>query len=74
MIRIISVTGDSLTPEFNQGDFVVVATNPLFLINIKRGDVLVFHNEHYGTMIKKFSHFEGNRDRLFVTDWQGHLA
>lgn len=67
MFKIISVTGDSLTPEFQQGDFVVIATSPLFYRNIKRGDVLVFSNEQHGTMIKKFSHYEGNQEKLFVT-------
>lgn len=67
MIRIISVTGDSLTPEFKPGDFVVIATSPLFYKNIKRGDVLVFHHEQHGTMIKQFSHYEGNPEKLFVS-------
>jgi phage repressor protein C with HTH and peptisase S24 domain len=72
MIRIISVTGDSLTPELEQGDFVVIATNPLFLRKIKTGDVLVFEHEQYGTMIKNFSHYEGQRNKLYVTGTHHH--
>lgn len=72
MIKVISVTGDSLTPEFRQGDFVVIATNPLFYKTIKQGDVLVFRHEQYGTMIKKFSHFEGDNNTLYVVGTHQH--
>ncbi len=67
MIKFISVTGDSLTPEFKQGDFVVIATSPFFYKTIKRGDVLVFRHEMHGTLIKKFSHYEGDDRKLYVT-------
>jgi len=72
MIRIIRVTGDSLTPEIKPGDFVVIATNPLFSRKLKMGDVLVFQHEQYGTMIKKFSHYEGEHKKLFVTGTHHH--
>jgi phage repressor protein C with HTH and peptisase S24 domain len=72
MIRIIGVTGDSLTPEIKQGDFVVIATNPLFFRNFKPGDMLVFQHEQYGTMIKKFSHYEGENKKLYLTGNHHH--
>ena len=53
MLKIIKVTGTSLSPEYKDGDFVVIATSPLFLRQLKTGDVIVFRHAAYGTLIKK---------------------
>jgi phage repressor protein C with HTH and peptisase S24 domain len=53
MIRVIQVTGDSLSPEFKEGDYVVVTTIPFFLRRLKAGDTIVFQHHSYGTLIKK---------------------
>ncbi len=55
MFRIIKVTGKSLSPAYQEGDYVVITTIPFFLRRIKRGDIVVFHHEQYGTMIKLVS-------------------
>ena len=78
MLKIIRVTGNSLSPEFQEGDFVVLITsggrslrNPFFFNALKRGDILVFqHNEH-GTLIKKLDHCEGD-EKLYVTGTHPH--
>jgi len=77
MFKIIRVKGNSLSPEFDEGDFVMVATigwrglrNPFVLNPIKNGDVLVFQHAAYGTMIKKFDHYEG--DQLYVIGTHQH--
>ena len=74
MIKIIKVTGNSLAPEFREGDFVVLATfaprvlrKRFFFTPLKPGDVIVFRHEDHGTMIKKFDHYEGDQDHLYVT-------
>ncbi|MBC8503359.1 MAG: hypothetical protein H8D34_00750 [Chloroflexi bacterium] len=76
MIRIIRVTGNSLSPEFKEGDFVVLATLASgvlrFFNSIKRGDVLIFQHELYGSMIKKFDHYEGEDEDLYVTGTHPH--
>ncbi len=78
MLKIIRVTGNSLSPEFQEGDFVVLVTlawrslrNPFLFNSLKRGDVLVFRHNQYGTMIKKFDHFQGD-DQLYVTGTHPH--
>ncbi len=53
MFRILKITGDSMSPEFVDGDFVVIATIPVFLRRLKAGDVIVFRHAGYGTLIKK---------------------
>lgn len=78
MIKIIKVTGNSLSPEFREGDFVVLATKAWrflrspFFFSLKPGDVLVFRHEEHGTMIKKFDHYEDNGDKLFVIGTHHH--
>lgn len=55
MFRIIKVTGESLSPTYQEGDYVVVTTIPFFLARIKAGDVIIFNHVSYGKMIKKVS-------------------
>ena len=52
MFRIIKVTGESLSPMIQEGDYVVVVTLPFFLKRIKTGDIIVFDQAVYGKMIK----------------------
>ncbi len=42
-----------MLPEYQDGDFVVIAAAPVFLRRLKAGDVVVFGHESYGTLIKK---------------------
>lgn len=51
MCRIIKVTGESLTPLFEEGDFVLVLKIPFLSLN--SGDTIVFRHDTYGTMIKQ---------------------
>ncbi|MBC8333777.1 MAG: peptidase S24 [Anaerolineales bacterium] len=51
MFRIMRITGDSMSPDYQDGDFVFLMN--LFRGRIKRGDVIVFINQLYGTLIKR---------------------
>jgi nickel-type superoxide dismutase maturation protease len=53
MLRVIKVTGESLSPEYQEGDYVVLTTIPFFLNRIRVGDIIVFRQPPYGTMIKR---------------------
>jgi nickel-type superoxide dismutase maturation protease len=66
MLRVIKVTGDSLSPEYQEGDYVVVATIPFFLNRIRVGDVIVFRQPTYGTLIKKVAQVEKTSNQFFV--------
>jgi len=80
MLKIIKVKGDSLSPEYQEGDFVILVTglawhprrNFFILKYLKQGDALVFHHDEYGIMIKKFVRFEQNGEKLFVTGSHPH--
>lgn len=66
MIQILKVTGESLSPFFVEGDFVVVSKIPFVLRKIKAGDIVVFRHPVYGTMIKKVAHISPDGDEIFV--------
>ena len=66
MFQLLKVTGDSLSPFFVQGDYVLVVKNPFILRRLKPGDVIVFHHPAYGVMIKRLQRLSDNGDGLFV--------
>lgn len=53
MIRLLKVRGDSLWPDFREGDYVLTAGVPFPVRKIKAGDMIVFHQPGYGTLIKR---------------------
>jgi len=52
MIKIIKVTGDSLSPFFLPGDFVFTINNQVVCKNLRPGDTVVFTHNAYGRLIK----------------------
>ena len=66
MIQILKVTGESLSPFFIEGDFVVVSKIPFVLRKIKAGDIVVFRHPVYGTMIKKVERISPDGEEFFV--------
>jgi len=59
MLEIIKVTGESLSPEYKEGDYVIIVTYPFFL-RLKPGDTIVFDQPEYGRVIKKIQRIEYN--------------
>jgi phage repressor protein C with HTH and peptisase S24 domain len=53
MLSLLKVAGDSLSPEYAEGDFVLIAKIPFWLSPIKPGDVIVFRHHAHGLMIKR---------------------
>lgn len=66
MFQLIKVSGKSLLPEYQEGDFVLVAKVPFFLKRIQQGDVVVFDHPVYGLMIKRVDHLIPEKDEIFV--------
>lgn len=67
MFRLIKVTGESLSPLFNDGDYVVITTAPFFFRKINRGDVVVFRHDEVGIMIKRVEYIDPSSNTLFVS-------
>jgi signal peptidase I len=53
MLRLLKVTGESLTPEFKGGDFVLVSKIPFLITPPSPGDVVAFQQPGYGLLIKR---------------------
>ena len=66
MLRLLKVSGDSLSPVYQNGDFVLVAKIPLFFKSLRRGDVVAFHHEIYGTMIKQIDNISIDGESIAV--------
>ncbi len=65
MVKLLKVSGNSLLPSFQDGDYVL-AVHPRLAGRIKPGDVLVFRQMIYGTLIKRGERLGPGRDELFV--------
>lgn len=66
MLRLLKVTGDSLSPIYKEGDFVVVTTLPFFLRRLRQGDIIVFQHGLYGTLIKIVDRVLPEEDAVYV--------
>jgi len=53
MIKFIKVTGESLSPFFLPGDYVVIGTMVKLFGGIKKGDIVIFIHPEYGQLIKE---------------------
>jgi signal peptidase I len=65
MCCILRISGDSLFPEYQEGDFVLVCRIPFLFGRIKPGDTVAFRHPDYGTMIKTVAELKAN-DQLVV--------
>jgi signal peptidase I len=70
MFRIIKVIGESLSPEFKEGDYVVVTTIPFFLRRLKEGDVIIFQHSGFGTLIKQVLRLAPQNGEIYVIGTQ----
>ena len=62
MLRIIKVQGDSMSPDLQDQDFLLVILKPFF--KIKKGQIIIFKTPHHGLMVKKIKDF--NRKEIIV--------
>ena len=53
MIKIIKVTGNSLSPFFLPGEYAVIWHSARTLKKLTAGDFVVFDHDQYGMLIKK---------------------
>ncbi len=53
MLRLIKVRGHSLYPDVRDGDFVLAARVPFPSGKIRAGELIVFRQPGYGTLIKR---------------------
>lgn len=66
-LRVIRISGESLSPEFNHGDFVVISKIPMIFNWFHVGDKVVFYHNSYGRMIKIVSEIDDKKHEYTVT-------
>ena len=66
MLRFIKISGNSLSPEYQEGDFVLIATMPRFLYSVRQGDLFVFRHPLFGTMVKKVHRISADANQIYV--------
>ena len=64
------VKGKSMSPKFNEGDFILSIKKPFF--KIKKGDSVIFYKEPYGKMLKDVK--EVYKNSLFVLGTHPHSS
>jgi signal peptidase I len=53
MLKLLKILGDSLTPEYKNGDFVMISKIPFLFVQPSPGDIIAFHQPGYGLLIKR---------------------
>jgi signal peptidase I len=66
MVKLLKVNGASLEPDYQDGDFVLISKIPFFFIPVRTGDVIVFHHEIYGTLIKRIERLVPEQNGYYV--------
>ena len=66
MLQLLKVTGESLSPLYKEGDFVVITTLPFFLRRLRQGNIIVFQHGLYGTLIKIVERVLLDEDAVYV--------
>jgi hypothetical protein len=66
MLRIIKVAGNSLSPFFLSGDFVVLFNSQLLKQAYRAGDAIVFNHASHGILIKIVSMYDPDQQAYFV--------
>ncbi len=52
ILKVIKVSGSSLEPVYQEGDFVLISKIPFFVRPPRAGDTVVFRRAEYGRLIK----------------------
>jgi len=67
MINIIKVTGNSLSPFFLPGDFVITVKTSWIVKNLQVGHVIIFNHSDYGVLVKKISSIDPVKQLIVVS-------
>ena len=66
MVKLLRVTGASLEPIYQEGDFVLISKIPFFFKRVREGDVIVFRHEVYGALIKRIERIDPQQAGYYV--------
>ena len=66
MLRLFRIRGQSLSPEYQSGDFVVTSKIPFLFVSPQPGDVIAFRHPAFGLLIKQVDQFDSSGRMLTV--------
>lgn len=66
MLKLLKIRGDSLAPEFQNGDFVIISKIPFLFAPPTPGDIVAFHQPGYGLLIKRVQSITPGGDMTVV--------
>jgi signal peptidase I len=66
MLRVFRIKGDSLYPEYRNGDYVITARSTLAFKRLKLGNIIAFKHPQYGMLIKQVTHIDRETGMLEV--------
>ena len=66
MLKIIKVAGESLSPIFFPGDYVLIRKYTFLFGSISEGDIVVFTHPSYGLMIKEIHWVNSELQQIHV--------
>ena len=66
MLKLLKISGDSLTPDYQNGDFVIISKIPFFFKPPTHGDVVAFRQPGYGLLIKRIESVRPNSEVVVI--------
>ena len=66
MLQFFKISGDSLTPEYQDGDFVLALKIPVLFRYLRPGNRIVFQKRGIGTLIKKITAISAGGEEITV--------
>ena len=66
LLMLIKVRGQSLSPAYEDGDYVLVSRVPLLLRGIQEGDAVVFQHPRHGKLIKLVLRLESGGRMVYL--------
>ncbi len=67
MIKIIKVTGNSLSPFFLSGDFVITIKTPWIVKKLQVGDIIIINHLEHGVLVKKIISIDPVKQLIVVS-------
>jgi len=67
VIKLLKVTGYSLSPFFLPDDYVLVVRSRFLIRQLKPGDIIAFLHSQYGLLIKKVENFDKDTEQIIVS-------
>jgi signal peptidase I len=66
VLKLLKVSGHSLSPLYQDGDFVLVSKIPILIQGIRPGDAVVFQHPRLGRLIKLVERLEAGGKSVYV--------